>query len=173
MALQWYDERADNRPGSRRLPKCGNEPRARAAATSTSRQLRSRSISTQRRRWATATTSSTSLMGSANADTSDRANSPRWRLCLLQRSFTFHIMRSAMPPFQQSQLRSRQPQGQRQIAGTAYIVAGEPLSFVIGFAARHRALGRFGMTAQINRGVGGRTDYAARNAFLNCVRDRN
>ena len=41
----------------------------------------------------------------------------------------------------------------RAAAGTAYIVAGEPFSVVIGFASWHSALGRLGMTAEMNRAV--------------------
>ena len=41
----------------------------------------------------------------------------------------------------------------RAAAGTAYIIAGEPFSVVIGFANWHSALGRLGMTAEMNRAV--------------------
>ena len=35
----------------------------------------------------------------------------------------------------------------------AYIIAGEPFSVVIGFSNWHSALGRLGMTAEMNRAV--------------------
>ena len=41
----------------------------------------------------------------------------------------------------------------RAAGGTAYIIAGEPFSVVIGFAACHSELGRLGMTAEMNRAV--------------------
>ena len=41
----------------------------------------------------------------------------------------------------------------RAAAGTAYIVAGEPFTVVVGFANWHSALGRLGMTAEMNRAV--------------------
>jgi hypothetical protein len=41
----------------------------------------------------------------------------------------------------------------RDAAGHSYVIAGEPFSVVIGFAAWHSALGRLGMTAEMNRAV--------------------
>ena len=41
----------------------------------------------------------------------------------------------------------------RAAAGTAYIIAGEPFSVVIGFSNWHSALGRLGMTAEMSRAV--------------------
>ena len=41
----------------------------------------------------------------------------------------------------------------RAAASAAYIIAGEPFSIVIGFANWHSALGRLGMTAEMNRAV--------------------
>ena len=41
----------------------------------------------------------------------------------------------------------------RAAAAKSYVVAGEPFTVVIGFAAWHSALGRLGMTAEMNRAV--------------------